>query len=387
MRFLLPINRLWTRGLIGLAVLSVLLTACQAGSSTPAATPIPAPTAVDQAPPADAAATCGDKSKLAKTLHFYNWTNYMDDAILTEFERTCGVKVVQDTFASNEDLLAKLQAGASGYDLIIPSDYMIAVMRELNLLAALDFSHIPNAQNINPLFRNPPYDPEQKVSVPYQWGTTGLAYNTKRVKEAIDGWDDIFDAKKACAFGGLSMLNDAREVMGAALKLKGYSMNDTDPAHWAEAKEMVSAIKPCITTFDNASFADILQAGDVAVSQGFSGEFAKAIEANPDLTYLVPKEGTTIWVDNMAVPADAPSQYTAEIFINFLLRPDIGARLTNYTYYASPNEASKSLIKPEITGNASIYPPAEVMRKLEFLRDLGAATPLIEKLWTEIKSQ
>ena len=386
MRFLPPINRLWTQGLIGLVLLSLLLAACQVGTSAPAATPI-ATTTADQTLPGDAAAICGDKSKLAKTLHFYNWTNYMDDAILAEFEQTCGVKVVQDTFASNEDLLAKLQAGASGYDVIIPSDYMVAIMRELNLLATLDFSHIPNAKNITPIFRNPPYDPEQKVSVPYQWGTTGLAYNTKRVKEAIDGWDDIFDPQKACAFGGLSMLNDAREVLGAALKLKGYSMNDTDPVHWAEAKAMVSAIKPCITTFDNASFADILQAGEVAVSHGFSGEFAKAIEENPDLTYIVPKEGTTIWVDNMAVPADAPSQVTAEIFINFLLRPDIGARLTNYTYYASPNEASKSLIKPEITGNASIYPPADVMGKLEFLRDLGAATPLIEKMWTEIKSQ
>ncbi len=387
MRYLPSINRLWRRGLLGLILLSLILTACQAGANPPTATPAAAtsPTALNQ--PGDAAATCGDKSKLAKTLHFYNWANYMDDAILAEFEQTCGVKVVQDTFASNEDLLAKLQAGASGYDLIIPSDYMVAIMRELNLLAELDFSHIPNAANIMPIFHNPPYDPEQKMSLPYQWGTTGLAYNTKRVKEPIDGWEDIFDAKKACGFGGLSMLNDAREVLGAALKLKGYSMNDTDPAHWSEAKEIVSAIKPCITTFDNASFADVLQAGEVAVSHGFSGEFAKAIEANPDLTYIVPKEGTTIWVDNMAVPNDAPNQYTAEIFINFILRPDIGARLTNYTYYASPNEASKALINPDIINNASIYPPADVMGKLEFLRDLGATTPLIEKLWTELKSQ
>lgn len=387
MRYLPSINRLWTQGLLGFILLSLSLTACQTGANPPTATPVAAtsPTAVNQ--PGDAAAICGDKSKLAKTLHFYNWANYMDDAILAEFEQTCGVKVVQDTFASNEDLLAKLQAGASGYDLIIPSDYMIAIMRELNLLAELDFSHIPNAANIMPIFHNPPYDPEQKMSLPYQWGTTGVAYNTKRVQEPIDGWEDIFDAKKACGFGGLSMLNDAREVLGAALKLKGYSMNDTDPAHWAEAKEIVSAIKPCITTFDNASFADVLQAGEVAVSHGFSGEFAKAIEANPDLTYIVPKEGTTIWVDNMAVPNDAPNQYTAEIFINFILRPDIGARLTNYTYYASPNEASKALINPEIINNASIYPPADVMGKLEFLRDLGATTPLIEKLWTELKSQ
>lgn len=375
--------RLWVRGLPGLVLIGLLLAGCQAGTTAPAAPTL----AVDPSQPGDAAVTCGDKSKLAKTLHFYNWTNYMDDAILADFEQECGVKVVQDTFASNEDLLAKLQAGASGYDVIIPSDYMVTIMRELNLLATLDFNHIPNAKNIAPIFHNPPYDPERKVSVPYQWGTTGLAYNSKRVSAAIDGWDDIFDPQKACAFGGLSMLNDAREVLGAALKLKGYSMNDTDPAHWAQAKEMVIAIKPCITTFDNASFADILQAGEVAVSHGFSGEFAKAIEENPDLIYIVPKEGTTIWVDNMVVPADAPSQYTAEIFINFLLRPDIGARLTNYTWYASPNEAATPLINAEITGNTSIYPPSEVMGKLDFLRDLGAATPMIEQLWTEIKSQ
>lgn len=373
---------LFTQSVLGLLLLSLLLTACPANTPAPTATP-----AGGQSQPGDQTGVCGDKSRLSKTLHFYNWTNYMDETILDEFKQTCGVEVVQDTFASNEDLLAKLQAGAGGYDVIVPSDYMVSIMTELNLLAPLDFAQIPNSKNIAPLFRNPPYDPEQKYSVPYQWGTTGLAYNSKRVTEPIKGWADVFDPKKSCAWGGLSLLNDGREVMGAALKLQGYSMNDADPAHWQQAKTMVSAIKSCVTTFDSASFADVLQAGEVVVSHGYSGEFAKAMEENADLVYVVPQEGATVWVDNMAIPADAPNQYTAHIFINFLLRPDIGARLTDYTYYASPNEAAFDQIDPEITGNPSIYPPAEVMAKLEFLRDLGEITPLIEKLWTEIKSE
>lgn len=330
---------------------------------------------------------CGDRSRLASTLHFYNWSLYMDDDILTSFEDKCGVKVVQDTFASNEDLLAKLQAGASGYDLIVPSDYMVTIMRELDLLAPIDYGNIPNFANIDERFKNPPFDPEQQYTVPYQWGTSGLAYDTTKVTEPIDSWQAIFDPARACAYQGLSLLNDPREVFGAALKWKGYSLNDTDPAHLAEAKQAVMAIKDCVTTFDSESFADILLNGEVAVGHGWSGQYAKAIEENPDLAYVVPSEGSVIWVDNMAIPKDAPNRYTAEVFMNYLLQPDIGAQLTNYTFYASPNAAAKPLIDPEITGNASIFPPQAVMDKLEFIRDVGEATPQIEQMWTEIKSQ
>lgn len=362
-------------------VLGVLvLVGCQAAGQPPA-TPAAGgtPAVIDE--------VCGDRSRLASTLHFYNWSLYMDDAILESFEERCGVTVVQDTFASNEDLLAKLQAGASGYDLIVPSDYMITIMRELDLLATLDYANIPNFANIDERFKKPPFDPEQQLTVPYQWGTSGIAYDTTRVTEPIDSWQAIFDPARACQYPGLSLLNDPREVFGAALKWKGYSLNDTDPAHLAEAQQAVMAIKDCVTTFDSESFADILLNGEVAVGHGWSGQYAKAMEENSDLAYVVPKEGSVIWVDNMAVPKDAPDQYTAEIFMNYLLRPEIGAQLTNYTYYASPNAAARPLIDPEISNNTSIFPPAEVMDKLEFIRDVGDATPRIEQMWTEVKSQ
>ncbi len=347
----------------------------------------PAPTTAVSGTPAVIDEVCGDRSRLASTLHFYNWSLYMDDDILASFKEKCGVKVVQDTFASNEDLLAKLQAGASGYDLIVPSDYMVTIMRELDLLAPIDYANIPNFANIDDRFKKPPFDPEQQYTVPYQWGTSGIAYNTKKVTEPIESWQAIFDPARACQYQGLSLLNDPREVFGAALKWKGYSLNDTDPAHLAEAQQAVRAIKKCVTTFDSESFADILLNGEVAVGHGWSGQYAKAIEENPDLTYVVPEEGSVIWVDNLAIPKSAPNPYTAEVFINYLLRPDIGAQLTNYTFYASPNAAARPLINPNISGNPSIFPPPEVMDKLEFLRDVGEATPLIEQMWTEVKSQ
>ncbi len=347
----------------------------------------PATTTSTSSTPAVIDETCGDRSRLSSTLHFYNWSLYMDDAILRNFEEQCGVKVVQDTFASNEDLLAKLQAGASGYDLIVPSDYMVTIMRELDLLAPIDYANIPNFANIDDRFRNPPFDPEQRYTVPYQWGTSGIAYNTTKVSEPIDSWQAIFDPARACQYQGLSLLNDPREVFGAALKWKGYSLNDTDLAHLTEAKQAVMAIKDCVTTFDNESFADILLNGEVSVGHGWSGQYAKAIEENPDLTYVVPKEGSVIWVDNMAIPKDAPNPYTAEVFMNYLLRPDVGAQLTNYTFYASPNAAARPLIDPAITSNPSIFPPQSVMDKLEFIRDVGDVTPQIEQMWTEVKSQ
>jgi spermidine/putrescine-binding protein len=338
-------------------------------------------------------AACGPASpqgaqELARELHVYNWSEYIDPEIYAEFEAEFGVKVIEDTFASNEDLLAKFQAGASGYDLIVPSDYMVNIMNQLGLLAELNYDNIPNFANIDERFRDPPYDPGNKVSVPYQWGTSGIGYDADVFEEPPDSWGYLFDPEMAAPYAGkISMLNDPREALGAALKYLGYSLNSNDAAQLEEAKQLLLQQKAWVATYDSEGFEDLLAAGETQLAHSWSGDiFMAAVEA-PQLWYAIPKEGGVIWTDNLAIPKTANSQYTAEVFINYLLRPEVGAKVSNYTWYASPNEAATEFISQEITGEPAIYPPEDVMDRLEFIRDVGEATTLYDRIWTEIKSQ
>ncbi|MGD8465464.1 MAG: spermidine/putrescine ABC transporter substrate-binding protein [Anaerolineae bacterium] len=332
--------------------------------------------------------TTGGEQELADELHVYNWSEYIDPEIYEEFENEFGVKVVEDTFSSNEDLLAKLQAGASGYDVIVPSDYMVAIMIELDLLAELNYDNIPNFSNISDTFKDPPYDPGNTYSVPYQWGTTGIGYNADEFDEPPGSWAYLFDPEMAAPYAGrMSMLNDPRETIGAALKYLGYSVNSTDEAQLEEAKQLLIQQKEWVSTYDSDGFEDLLAAGETLLGHGWSGDFFAAAEEAEQVWYIIPDEGGVIWTDNLAVPKTAPSQYTAEVFINYLLRPEVGAKITNYTWYGSPNQASEEFIDAEILEEPAIYPPPEVMDKLEFLRDVGEATTLYDRIWTEIKTE
>lgn len=323
---------------------------------------------------------------LASELHIYNWSEYIDPEIYDEFASEFGVKVIEDTFSSNEDLLAKLQAGATGYDLIVPSDYMVDIMIELELLAEIDYGNIPNFANISAVFLDPPYDPGNMYSVPYQWGTTGIGYNADEFDEPPDSWDYLFDPEVASQYSGkISMLNDSRETFGAALKYLGYSLNSTSEAELEEAKQLLIRQKEWVAAYDSDGFEDLLAAGETILGHGWSGDFFAAAEEAEHVWYVIPKEGGVIWTDNLCIPKSAASKYTAEVFINYLLRPEVGAKITNYTWFGSPNEASNEFIDAEILEEPAIYPPAEVMAKLEFLRDVGEATTLYERMWTEVK--
>jgi spermidine/putrescine transport system substrate-binding protein len=338
-----------------------------------------------------AVAACGPgagEGELAEELHIYNWSEYIDPEIYADFEEEFGVKVIEDTFASNEDLLAKLQAGATGYDLIVPSDYMVAIMIELELLAEINYDNIPNFENIDDLFLDPPYDPGNKYSVPYQWGTTGIGYNAELFDDPPDSWSYLFDEAMAAPYAGrMSMLNDARETIGAALAYLGYSINTTDEAQLEEAKQLLIQQKEWVSTYDSDGFEDLLASGEVDIGHGWSGDYFAAAEEAEQVWYIIPKEGGVIWTDNLAIPESAPSQYTAEVFINYLLRPEVGARITNYTWFGSPNKASEEFIDAEILEEPAIYPPPEVMDRLEFIRDVGEATSLYDRIWTEIKTE
>jgi spermidine/putrescine transport system substrate-binding protein len=376
--------RLWLWTLVVALLAGCAAPAAQSPATSAAATSAPAGETVQDS------GRCGDRSQLSSTVNFYNWSDYIDPELLTMFEEECGVKVIYDTFASNEDLLAKLQAGASGYDLIVPSDYMVTIMIQLGLLRELDHGNLPNRANLAERFRNPAYDPDNRYSVPYQWGTTGIGYDLDAVGEAPTSLAALFDPEQAQKHAGrISLLDDSREVLGAALKYLGYSINSTDPAQLEEAKQVVLAIKPYIATFDSSTYADLLVSGETVIGLMWNGGVYQAISENEDrnLGFSFPDEGDTIFTDNLAIPTSAPNPYTAEVLINYLLEAEHAAMVTNFTYYGSPNEAALAFIEDEIRDDPGIFPPEEALGRGEFIIDVGEATQLYERIWTEIKSE
>lgn len=393
-------KRLLSKGLFFMAlVLSVgiLLAAC-GGSDQQQEAPAQEEAAAEAEMPAEAsseetAATdrCGDPGQLSDQLNLFNWSDYMDPEILTQFEEECGVSVQEDYYSSNEDMLAKVQAGNSGYDVVIPSDYTVGLMIKGELLAELDKNNIPNIQNINPNHLGLYFDPENTYSVPFQWGTTGIAYNTQEFPAGPpDSWAYIFEPEQVCQHSGfVSLLDDEREVIGAALKYLGYSYNDTDPAHHEEAKNLLLSSKDCLAGYNSDNVYQILASEEVVLAHEWSGGAALGRSENENIAYVVPKEGGAIWMDNMAIPKDAPHKYTAEVFINYLLEPEIGAQLSNYTYYFTPNEAAESLLDPEYhdlleTGGMMITD--EDYERLEWIKR-DADSIIFSDTWTAIKAQ
>ena len=305
-------------------------------------------------------------------LNFYNWSEYMDPELVTAFEEQYAVDVVEDFYESNEALLAQMQAGAV-YDLIVPSDYMVGIMIENGLLAPINDAAVPNLSNLLARFTELPYDPGPEYSAAYQYGTTGLGVNVSAVGEDFPrSWALLFDPELTAEFpGGVSVLNDPREAMGAALKYLGYSLNDTDLGHLQEAADVISAALGGIATFDSDQYDEALVAGEVSVSHGYSGNMIIGIgEAeNPDdFEYVLPEEGATLWIDNMAVPANAEHPCTALTFINYVLDAENGAALTNWNYYGTPNEASIDFVDPEVI---EFYAPTFEAEGLEVIEDTG----------------
>ncbi len=381
--------------LVLLILVALVLAACApAPAAAPAAEEPAEDSSAEAASQGDAPAAtserCGNSSQLSDSISFYNWGDYIDPDVLTMFEEECGVEVIYDTFSSNEDLLAKLQGGATGYDLIVPSDYMVAIMIQLGLLKELDHANIPNLANINEQFRDAPYDPGNKYSVPFMWGTAGIGYDADEVTTPPTSLAALFDPAQAEQYAGkISLLNDARETIGAALKYLGYSVNSTDPAQLEEAKQVLLAVKPYVLTFDSDTYSDLVVSGETVIGHGWNGGFAVAIDENPDrnLGFVIPEEGLTIFVDTLAIPTSAPNPYTAEVLINFLHEPEIAAMNTTAVLYPTPNDAALEFVDEAIKNNAAIFPSLEDLGNTEYINDLGEVTQLYERIWTEIKAQ
>lgn len=378
-----------------LILVALVLAACQ--PSAPAETASEAPAAADNgsegeasdAPAAEVSERCGDPSMLADQVLFYSWVEYIDPEIKDQFEAECGVKVIETNFDSNETLLATLQAGGTGYDVIVPSDYMVQIMVEEGMLMEMDFDIVTNASNFDPLNSNQYFDPEQKYTAPYFWGTSGFAVDTNVVTEYEDSWSMMFDPESPYC-GQISMLDDQRETLGAALMYLGYPINDVDPAHLEEAKNLLIDQSKCVKAYDSQTNDDLIISGETVLAHIWTGDAILAgwpeAGGREGIVYVIPQEGCTIWQDNLAVPVGAPSPYTAMVFINYLNDPEIAAQNAEWVGYGSPNAAAKELIDPEIMADEGIYPPEDVAARLQWIEDVGDALELYDRVWTEFKA-
>ncbi len=363
-------------------------------TQAPETTETPAPAEEAPVEEATGAAACA-AGETDGDLAFYNWAEYIDDELLAAFEAETGINVEYTTYESNEEMLTKVESGAAIFDLVVPSDYMVDTMRREGLLLELNFDAIPNAANIAPEFNNPPFDPEHKYSVAYQWGTTGIGM-TYEVLDILgeSTWAVIFDPETAALVpGSISMLDDAPETVSAALKYLGYSIEDVinnqNEDAVRAAGELLRATNDRLLKYDSVTFGDDLVNGEVDVAHGWSGGFALSIDeadAYETHVYTIPAEGGVRWVDNMAIPHNADNICSAHAMINFLTDGENGATLTNWTFYASPNSASTPYIDAEILEDPGIYPPPEIDARLELIPHAGDMALLIQDMHSQAKS-
>ena len=319
-----------------------------------------------------------------KALNFYNWADYVAESTVPDFEKQTGIKVTQDFFSSNEDLLAKLQAGGTGYDVIVPSDYMVEIMIKSDVVQKLDMAQIPNSKNVGKEYKGLSYDPNNEYSLPYQWGTTGILYNKKEIGQLPESWDPLWDTEFE---GEKSMLNDTRETLGAALYKLGYSVNATDQGQLEEAKAELKKQNPLLRGyFDSTEARPLVQNGDLLLGHVFSGDAFLALSENEDLDYVIPKPAATRWTDNMCIPNGAEHPQNAHKFINYILDAEVGAELSNYTYYATPNEAALPMIDDALKKLPTYSPTQEQFERLQVIEDTGEVTREYERIFTEVKS-
>ena len=330
---------------------------------------------------------CVVASAAEQRLNLFIWSEYIDPGVVTEFEKQFNCKVVVDLYEDAESMLAKVQGGeVSLYDVAVPPDYLVPTMAKLKLLAPLRHENIPNLKNLDTKFANPPYDRNNRYSVAYQWGTVCILTKKNADAPLPESWSVLFDPKRQAK--SFVLMDSMRDTLGAALKFKGYSLNSTDPKHLMEARDLVVAAKKRSRGFEGSVGAkNKVAAGQVQAAMVYSGEGARAVAEDNELVYFIPSEGSQIWVDNLVVLAKAPHRDLAEKFINFLLEGRVGARISNYSQYATPNKAAMPLIQPEDLKNPAIYPTPEILKQLEFLEDIGAKSRLYDEVWTQVKAK
>lgn len=319
-------------------------------------------------------------------VNVYNWEDYIDPAVITLFEQETGIKVNYMCFTTNEDMIVQVEANPGAFDVCFPSDYIIERMIAKDLLAEINYDNVPNAVQTIDYLRNPDYDPEEKYSIPYMWGTVGILYNKTMIPEPVQSWSILWDTQYQKQ---VFMLDSIRDSMGITLKYLGYSMNTQEiPAIMAAKNKLIEQKKSgVVKAYQVDETKDKMVAGEAALALMWSGDAMYAIDLNEDLDYFVPEEGSNVWVDGVVIPKTAKNKENAEKFINFLCRPDIAQMNVEYICYSTPNQGAIDLLGEDYTGNHVQNPDAEVLEKCEFFHDIEEKfLSIYEAMWMEVKN-
>lgn len=339
---------------------------------------------------------------LAAKVHIYNWSDYIGESTLADFEQATGVRPVYDVFDSNETLEGKLLTGNTGYDVVVPSNNFLAKQIKAGAFQALDLSQLPNWKNLDPALMKQleEADPGNRYAVPYLWGTNGIGYNVAKVKavlgvDHIDSWATLFEPENLSKLHrcGVAFLDSPDEMIPAMLNYLGKDPNSQDPDDIKAAEARFRVLRPYVTYFHSSKFIGDLANGNICVAAGFSGDVLQAADRAEEagkgieIAYVIPKEGGNLWFDMMAIPADAKNPNEAHAFINYLLDPKVIAKVSDYVGYANPNPASQAFMEPDLVKNESVYPPQTVLDRLYIQKERNPATMrLLTRSWTRIKS-
>lgn len=329
------------------------------------------------------ATSCGKETVKGEVVNVFNWGEYMDESVLQSFEKETGIKVVYEQYTQNEDMYLKLKEGNSNYDLIFPSDYMVERLITENRLQEINYKNIPNFKYIGNEYLNMEYDKNQKYSIPYLWGTVGILYNDKYVKEEVDSWNILWNKKYKSK---IIMMDSTRDSIGIALIKNGFSMNSRNKKELEIAKKDLIKQKQIVRAYLVDEMKSQMVNEEAYLAPAYSGDAMDAISENPDLKYIVPKEGANLWFDAIVIPKNAKNISNAEKFINYILRPDNAAKICEYVGYSSPNKEAVKLLDKEIQNSNVAYPNLKKLNNLEIFKDPKDINSLYVDIWSEVKA-
>lgn len=327
---------------------------------------------------------CGKKPEASNALSIYCWSEYIPQDVIDQFSQETGIKVSVENYASNEEMLAKLAAGGGNYDIIQPSEYVVEALIRESMLRPIDKQKIPNLSNVDPEFLNMSFDPDNTYSVPFMAGTVGIVVNTELVQDDIKGFADVFKPENK---GRIVVLDDAREIVSWALVSQGISVNDMSDENLEKARGILANWLPLVKVYDSDSPKTSLLNGDVAIGVVWGGEGAILLNTDKKFRWIVPAEGSHLFIDSLAIPKTAKNPENAEKFMNFILRPDISKKISDAFPYLNPNLAARELLTPEQRANPASFPTTEQIRTMQIFKDIGPQASKVEELVTSLKVQ